>query len=139
MTNELLVVTGSLCLILALIEAWLLVIIFTNPDSGLSKVIPGSQDLLKSHIDYLLMSLFLFVFYMLFVYFQVKPSSFLIVSMCIGSVGNAGLFLVRAMNPGFKCEPSSVFRLAMGISCLLTTIGYVGGAWLVAAAAITLM
>lgn len=139
MPNELLVVTGSLCLILALIEAWLLVIIFTNPDSGLSKVILGSQDLLKSHIDYLLMSLFLFVFYMLFAHFQVNPSSFLIVSMCIGSVGNAGLFLVRAMNPGFKSEPSPVFRLAMGISCLLTTIGYVSGAWLAAAAAITLM
>lgn len=139
MTNELLVVAGSLCLILALIEAWLLVIIFTSPDSGLSKVIPGWQDLLKSHIDYLLMSLFLFVFYMLLVHFQVKPPSFLIVSMCIGSVGNAGLFLVRAMNPGFKCEPSLAFRLAMGISCLLTTIGYVGAAWLIAAAAIALM
>lgn len=139
MMNEFLVVTGSLCLILALIEAWLLVIIFTNPDSGLSKIIPGSQDLLKSHIDYLLMSLFLFVFYMLFANFQVKPSLFLIVSMCIGSVGNAGLFLIRAINPDFKSEPSTVFRLVMGISCFLTTIGYVGGAWLVAAAAINLM
>ena len=139
MTNELLVVIGCLCLSLALVEAWLLVIIFTNPDNKLCKVIPGSQDLLKSHIDYLLMSLFLFVFYLLFAHFQVKPSSFVIVSMCMGSVGNPGLFLVRAINPGFKSEPSSVFRLAMGVSCLLTTIGYFGGAWLTAAAAIALM
>ena len=139
MMNEWLVVTGSLSLILALIEAWLLVILFTNPNSNLCKAIPNSQDLLKSHLDYLLMSLFLFVFYLLFAHFQVKAQPFLIVSMCMGSIGNAGLFLARAINPHFKSEPSPVFRLAMGISCLLTTIGYVGGAWLVAAAAITLM
>lgn len=139
MMNELLVVIGSACLMLALIEAWLLVIIFTNPDNSLSKLIPGSQDLIKSHIDYLLMSLFLFVFYTLFAHFQIRPSLFLIVSMCVGSLGNAGLFLIRAMKPSLKPEPTAVFRLVVGVSCLLTTIGYFGGAWLVAASAIATM
>jgi hypothetical protein len=137
--NELLVITGSLCLILALIEAWLLVILFTTQDHPLSRIIPGAQDLVKSHIDYLLMSLFLFVFYMLFAYYQIKPSLFLIASMCLGSVGNAGLFLIRAMNPSFKAEPTAAFRLVMSVSCLLTTIGYFGGAWLVAASAIAVI
>ena len=68
--NELLVITGSLCLTLALIEAWLLVIMLTNPDHSLSRIIPGAQDLIKSHIDYLLMSLF--VFYLLFAHCQIR-------------------------------------------------------------------
>lgn len=137
--NELLVITGSLCLTFALIEAWLLVIILTNPDHPLSRIIPGAQDLIKSHIDYLLMSLFLFVFYMLFAHYQIKPPLLLIASMCLGAVGNAGLFLIRAMNPSFKAEPTAAFRLLMSVSCLLTTIGYLGAAWSVAASAIAAM
>jgi hypothetical protein len=69
MINELLVVTGSLCLIFALFEAWMLVIVFSNPGGKLAELIPGFQDLLKSHVDYLMMSQFLFIFYMLFGHF----------------------------------------------------------------------
>ncbi|MGZ8218627.1 hypothetical protein [Methylomagnum sp.] len=135
MSNEILILTGSLSLTLALIEAWMLVIIFTNPASALAKLIPGTEDLLKSHIDYLLMSLFLFAFYLLFSQFQIKAPTFIILSMCLGAIGNAGLFLIRAINPSLKPEPTAAFRLLMSISCLLTTVGYLGGASLVAASA----
>jgi hypothetical protein len=135
MPNEYLILTGSLSLTLALIEAWLLVIIFTNPSSAPAKLIPGPQDLLKSHIDYLLMALFLFAFYMLFSHFQIEAPSLVILSMCLGAIGNPGLFLIRAINPSLKPEPTPAFRALMGVSCVLTTVGYLGGAWLVAASA----
>jgi hypothetical protein len=139
MENELMVVTGSLCLVIALFEAWILVTVFSNPDGKLAKWIPGSQDLLRSHIDYLMMSQFLFIFYMLFNHFQLKAPSFIIVCMCLGSIGNAGLFLVRAMMPTLKEEPTLAFRFSMGASCLLTTVGYGSGAWLAAKLAFDLM
>ena len=60
--NIYLVMMGSLCLIVALIEAWLLVAVFSSDDSPVSRIVPGRQDLLRSHIDYLMMSQFLFVF-----------------------------------------------------------------------------
>lgn len=118
MAIEWLVLTGSLCLILALLEAWGLVMIFTQPDCALSKIIPGSMDLLKSHLDYLLMALFLFVFYLLFSHFLIKPASFLILSLIIGSLGNPALFLIRAIKPEFQAEPSPAFRLTMSASCI---------------------
>jgi hypothetical protein len=139
MVSEFLVVTGSLCLIMALIEAWMLVIVFSTPESGLAKWIPGHQDLLKSHIDYLMMSQFLFIFYLLFSHFQIKASAFIIVCMCIGSFGNALLFLIRAINPGLKEQPTTAFHFGMFISCLLTTVGYISGTWLVARSALALL
>lgn len=135
MVNEYLVITGSVCLITALIEAWMLVTIVTAPDGGLAKKIPGMQDLLKSHIDYLMMSLFLLVFYMLFNHFQLKPTGFIIFCMCVGSFANALLFLIRAINPSLKEVMTVPFRLGMTVSCSMTTLGYVSGAWLVASAA----
>lgn len=139
MVKELLVLTGAVCLTLALLEAWMLVVLSSNPGAALAKWIRESRDLLKSHIDFLLMSQFLFVFYLLFNHFQVKASAFIILSMCLGSLGNPLLFLIRAAKPEWKDEPSLGFRLMMSSSCLLTTMGYLGGAWLVGRAAIALI
>jgi hypothetical protein len=139
MANEFLVVTGSLCLVLALIEAWMLVAVFSTPGAGLAKRIPGSQDLIKSHIDFLMMSLLLFAFYMLFDHFQIKAPTLVILGMCLGSLGNPLLFLIRAINPIWANASTAVFRPMMAISCLLTTIGYLGGAWLAARSAIALI
>ena len=135
MVNELLIVGGSLCLISALFEAWILVTVITMPEGGLAKKIPGTQDLLKSHIDYLMMSQFLFIFYMLFNHFQIKPLGIILFFMCVGSFGNALLFLIRAINPSLKTEMTKAFRLGMTLSCVMTTFGYVSAAWLVASAA----
>jgi hypothetical protein len=139
MPNEILVVTGSLCLVLALIEAWLLVALATNPEGGLSRSIPDFGDLVKSHIDYLLMALFLFVFYLLFAQLKTAAPAWLIGAMGLGSLGNPALFLVRAMKPDLKTAPPGWFRVLMGGSCVLTTIGYAGGAWLVAATAVGML
>lgn len=139
MVNEYLIVTGSLCLVMALLEAWTLVTVSTHPDGRAAKAIPGAQDLLKSHIDYLLMAILLFVFYLLFSHFQIAAAAFVIVCMCLGSFGNALLFLIRAAKPGLKEQPSAAFHLGMFVSCSLTTVGYASGAWLVARAAATMI
>lgn len=132
MPIEILVLTGSLCLTLALIEAWMLVVVFSSPDSALAKLIPGAIDLLKSHIDYLMMSMFLFIFYLLFSHFKISPSVFVMVCFCLGSLGNPALFFIRAMKPNLKTEQTPLFRASMGVSCLLTTIGYLLSAWQIA-------
>ncbi len=139
MVNEYLVIVGSISLILALVEAWMLVSVFSNPGKGLSILIPGSQDLLKSHIDFLLMSLLLFVFYLLFSHFQIKAPALVILAMCLGAIGNPTLFLVRAIKPEWKENPSTSFRLMMPVSCLLTTAGFLGAAILAAKSAIALI
>lgn len=75
MVNEFLVVTGSLCLLIALIESWMIVTVLANPEGGFARLIPGTDDLIRSHIDYLMMSQFLFIFYMLFSHFDIKVAA----------------------------------------------------------------
>ena len=116
MANELLIATGSLCLLLALIEAWVLVAVSFNPKGALSKLIPIPQDVIKSHVDFLMMSQFLFVFYLLFKHFGIQPCAVVIVCMCLGAVSNPFLFLVRAVTPPSKSPPTTALRL-----CLLYT------------------
>lgn len=139
MANEWLVLTGSLCLILALLEAWLLVALSLNPGGALGGWFPGTQDVVKSHIDYLLMSMLLFIFYLLFGHFQITAPALIIAAMCLGAIGNPLLFLARAAKPSWKENPALGFRLVMTVSCLLATAGYAGGAWLAAKAAIAIM
>lgn len=135
MANEFLVLTGVLCLALALLEAWMLVGLSLNPSGTLARWIRDARDLLKSHLDFLMMSLFLFVFFLLFEHFQGEVPALVILSMCLGAIGNPLLFLVRAANPAWKEAPSPGFRLMMATSCLLTTLGFLGGAWWVGSAA----
>ena len=139
MANEWLVIFGGLALFFALIEAWMLVVTSANPDGKLARLIPGWHDLLRSHIDYLMMSLFLFVFYMLFSHFSIKAHALVLLAMAIGSIGNAGLFMVRAIAPGLKEQPTVAFQIVMTISCSLTTIGYLSGIFLVVRAALQLV
>jgi hypothetical protein len=137
MRNEWLVLTGSVYLTIALAQAWALVVVLTNPTCSLATRIPGWQDLVKSHIDYLLMSLFLFVLFLLFVHFQTHLPTFFALSLILGALENPALFFIRALYPALKQEPSNPFRIAMTASCVLTTLGYLAGAWVLAAAALS--
>jgi hypothetical protein len=131
------VLMGSLCLCAALVEAWLLVAMFLSEASAVSRFIPGRQELLKSHIDYLMMSQFLFIFFMLFRSFSLAPPVWLVACVCIGSFFNPLGFLIRAIKPGYIKQPPLPFTLMIAISFLLTTAGYAATAWIVAREALS--
>lgn len=126
------VVIGSLCLLAALLEAWLLVVVFSSETSPLSRVFPGRQDLLKSHIDYLMMAQFLFVLFLLMQHFKIGPPAWVVAALCIGSFFNPFAFFVRAMRPHYKTDAPVPFKLMISLSCILTTLGY---GWVAVAAA----
>lgn len=131
-----LLIAGSLCLLMALIEAWLLVARFPSDDSAIARLIPGKQDLLRSHIDYLMMAQFLYVLYGLFRLLAVSPNGYLLLAILIGSFFNPFAFLVRAIRPHYLKQPSLTFKIMISTSCLLTTLGYGAAALLIASAAI---
>jgi hypothetical protein len=131
-----LAVTGSLCLFVALIEAWLLVALLSSPDGRLQKLLPNRQDLVRSHIDYLMMALFLFAFYGLCRLLRAAPADGLILAACLGAFFNPFGFLVHAMKPTFKEAPPAGFFVAMMASCVATTVGFGATAWTISAAAL---
>jgi hypothetical protein len=101
-----------------------------------SKVIPGRQDLLKSHIDYLMMAQFLFIFFMLFRSLEITPATWLVACLSIGSFFNPFAFFVRALRPSCLRAPPLAFTAMITGNCILTTVGYGASAWLVARAAL---
>ena len=78
-----LVVVGTLCLTITLVLAWCLVGVRTS--SRVRKLFPSVPNLLKAHIDYLLMTGLLMIFYLLFAHFRLSVSPVILVAMSIGS------------------------------------------------------
>lgn len=58
--SSVLAVAGSLCLTITLVLAWCL--LGVRSSAFMKKVFPSYQELLKAHIDYLLMSGLLIIF-----------------------------------------------------------------------------
>ena len=128
-----LVIIGSLCLLITLVLAWCLVGVRSS--TFMKRAFPSYQHLLKAHIDYLLMTGLLMIFYLLFAAFHVSAPP-VILAMCLGSLGNPVGVLVLAVKPGLRQHPTSPFGAAMTVSFALTTIGYAGAAWSVGRAAL---
>jgi len=133
--NAYFILAGAICLGTALIQAWLLVGRFASDEGPLARLIPGKQDLLRSHIDYLMMAQFLFVFYALYAYFSITPPVWVIAATCIGSFFNPFAFLWRAVRPHDVRGAPGGFVPMITVSCILTTIGYGATAWLLTSAA----
>jgi hypothetical protein len=123
-----LVVAGSLCMTLALILAWCLAGVRS---SAVMKGWLNYQYLLKAHLDFLMMTGLLFVFFLLFRQLGVTPPAFVVVAMSVGSLGNPLGFLALAFKPDMSQRPVSPFGVIIVGSFTMTTIGYGGAAWVV--------
>ena len=132
--SNILVLTASFCLTFTLALAWCLVGVRST--EVMKKIFPSFQYLLKSHIDYLMMTGLLMVFFLLFSHFQTSPSLVVVISMCVGSVVNPAGFMMLAIKPNLSQKPTSPFGMVMVCSFTLATIGYAGAAWYVGYAAI---
>jgi hypothetical protein len=132
--SSVLVVVGSFCLLVTLVLAWCLVGVRST--AFMKRVFPNYQYLLKAHIDYLMMTGLLMVFFLLFTHFRVSPSPLVVVTMSVGSLLNPLGFLALAIRPDLRQNPTSPFGVVMTGSFTSTTIGYAGAAWSVGQAAL---
>jgi hypothetical protein len=67
--STVLVAAGSLCLTITLVLAWCLAGV--RASTFMKRLFPNYQSLLKAHMDYLLMTGLLMIFYLLFAQFHV--------------------------------------------------------------------
>ena len=118
--SSVLAVSGSLCLTITLLLSWCLVGVRSS--AFMKKVFPSYQQLLKAHMDYLLMSGLLMIFYLLFANFRVSVSPVILVAMSVGSLMNPVGFLALAIKPDIRQHPTSAFGGLMAGSFTLTTI-----------------
>ncbi len=73
MTNFFLLAFAGLCLAIALAIAWVLGITLFFPDGVLAGHLVERADIIRAHIDYLMMSQFLFIFFLLFRQYAIDP------------------------------------------------------------------
>lgn len=133
--SSMLVVVGSLCLLITLVLAWC--VAGVRSSAFMKAVFPNYQYLLKAHIDYLLMTGLLMIFFLLFNHFRVSPSPVVVFTMCMGSFMNPIGFVALAIKPTLRQHPTSPFGAIMTGSFTLTTIGYAGAAWSIGHAALS--
>jgi len=93
---------AGLCLAIALALAWLLGVTLFFPEGAISKHIADRQNLVRAHIDYLMMSQFLLIFSLLFRQYAIDPPLWLLGAICYGAFFNPLGFLLRA----FTRKPS---------------------------------
>ena len=130
----LLAVVGSLCMMLALGLAWGLAAVRSS--RLVKRWFPSPQYLLKAHLDFLMMTGLLFVFYLVFEHLRLTPPTAIVVAMSLGSVGNPSGFLALAVRPDLPQKPATPFGALMVLSFTATTVGYGGAAWYVAHAVV---
>ena len=129
---------AALCLAIALSIAWLLGITLFFPAGQLAAVIVERADIIRAHIDYLMMSQFLFIFFLLFRHYAIQPPLWVVGACCYGAFFNPLAFLIRGLSAkpdvaAIVVEPH--FPLPAIISFSLTTLGFMAAVILAVRAA----
>lgn len=139
MRNLFLLAFAGLLLTIALAIAWVLGVTLFFPGGYLASFVVERKDLIRSHIDYLMMSQFLFIFFLMFRHFSIEPPLWVLGASCYGAFVNPLGFLLRALRhkaavvAAAPVEP--YFPLQAGVSFSLTTIGFLAAVVLTARAA----
>jgi hypothetical protein len=121
-------VGASAFIILSLVIAWMATAVRILNVKPLKQMFPAHQNLVKAHIDYILMALLLMAFYLI----NVELPVWIIGAMLVGGFLNPFLFIVAAMNKPEAFRPGAVFMTITMFSFVSTTVGFAGAAILVA-------
>lgn len=129
---SMLLLAGSICLFVTLVEAWCLTAVRHLDLPVAKRLFPGHAYLLKSHLDFLHMCALLFGCALVLDHLAIELPPVLLAAVCVGSVLNPLGFLALAVRPELPQRPSSPFGALMAASFALTTAGYGGIAIMIA-------
>ncbi len=114
---------------IALALAWVLGVTLFYPNGFLASHIVERADIVRAHIDYLMMSQFLFIFFLLLRQYSVEPPIWAVAASCFGAFANPLGFLARGLTPkppdaalALAAEPH--FPVPAIITFSATTIGF---------------
>lgn len=111
-------------MLLSLALAWLASLITYAKIATLKKLFPATHQLIRAHIDYLLMFLLLTASFYLQERFELSLPAWVIALLCIGSLYNPFGFIVLAIKPQLA-NPETPFQKAkILIGFLPATLGY---------------
>lgn len=94
-----LLVTGVIALLISLIEAWIATLIVYGKVEFLRKIFPATHNLIRSHVDYTIMTALLGFTYFSIIHLSLQIPAWVIVTLCIGVLYNPFGFVIKAINP----------------------------------------
>lgn len=121
---KLFVATGSVLLILSIVTGWLIVAKRHLSMEVLKAYIRDDENLVKAHVDYIIMGAVLLIFYAVGIDF---PPTIVLLA-CLGALTNPSLFAFLSFKPNTDKKLGSPFSIVSTMSFLATTVGLGGAA-----------
>ena len=128
-------VFAAFLLFLALVLAWVLGITLFYPGGALSGRLADRNDIIRGHVDYLMMAQFLFLFFLALRQYSIQPPLPIVASLCFGGFFNPFAFVLRGLRERPHSPPEEGFPVPAIASFSATTLGFLGAAWLILEAA----
>lgn len=119
-----LLATAAGVMLFSLLEAWLATLIIYGKVGFLKKIFPVPYNLIRSHVDYLIMTTLLCVSYFLCLHLAIDLPKWLIVTLCFGVIYNPFGFFIKAINPNAGSAETPWGRALVCLSFVPTTVGF---------------
>jgi hypothetical protein len=122
---KLLVISGGALILLSIATGWLIIAKKYLSLEILEKLIRNDGKLVKAHIDYIMMSLILFAFFLTGVTLPFP----VVVLACVGALADPSLFVFLSIRPDVNKNIGTAFSVISTTIFLITTAGIGGGAF----------
>lgn len=123
-SHDTLLLTAAVCLLVSLGLAWVASFILYMKTAWLKKVVKANHQLIRAHIDYILMCLLLISTYYLCQEREILLPAWSIVTACIGALYNPFGFIVLAFKPKMANPETALEKARVLLGFLPATIGF---------------
>lgn len=122
-TITLLPLAASICLLIALVQAWFMTMVRYLKIESVKKLFPNYRGLVKSHIDYLMMAALIFSTYLTLAHLQISLPYFISLLIFIGALYNPFGFLLQAIKPDIADGEGIIHKASIILGFLPLTVG----------------
>ncbi len=123
-SHDSLLLVAAFCLIISLGLAWTASFILYMKTAWLKKLVKANHQLIRAHIDFLLMSLLLVVTYYICKERSIILPNWCIITACIGAIYNPLGFIVLAFKPKMANPETPFEKARVMFGFLPATIGF---------------
>ena len=111
-------------MLISLLLAWLATLSIYGKVAVIKKVFPVTHNLVRAHIDYLLMTALLGIAYFACLSLEITLPNLIIALTCFGVLYNPVGFIAQAHNPKAGRSDDLLSRIMVCVGFLPTTIGF---------------
>lgn len=114
---------ASLCLLMALVQAWLMTCVRYFNAKSIRRLFPNYRDLVRSHVDYLIMAGIVFGVYATLSQLTIDVPTTAYVLVAIGAFYNPFGFLLQAIKPDIVDGGGWLAKLGLVVGFMPLSIG----------------